>query len=60
MRDLFNRVGRGVLAVIVVAMLAVPAQARPVDEGWAPSKLLEAVKRFVVATFGDGIIVPRP
>lgn len=61
MRGLFNRVGRGVVAAAVVVMLAAPVvEAKPSDPGWTPSKLLKAVKRFVVTTFGDGIIVPRP
>lgn len=64
MRGLFNRVGRGVLAAAVIGMLAMPVQARPGDDGWgkewSPSKLIKAVKRLVVKTFGDGITVPRP
>jgi hypothetical protein len=60
MRGLLNRVGRGVVAAAVVAMLAVPAQAQPQDkEGFAP-RLIKAVKRLVVRTFGDGVTVPRP
>ena len=62
MRGLFNRVGRGVVAAAVVVMLAVPAQARATeDQGWwASSTLVKAVKRLVVKTFGDGILIPRP
>ena len=61
MRGLFNRAGRGVVAAAVVVMLAAPAvEAKPTDSGWTPSRLLKAVKRYVVSTFGDGITVPRP
>jgi hypothetical protein len=62
MRGLFNQVGRGIVAAAVVVMLAVPAQARATDDQgwWASSKLVKAVKRLVVKTFGDGLIIPRP
>jgi hypothetical protein len=60
MRGLLNRVSQNVVAGAVVVMLAMPAQAQPQDrEGFAP-KLIKAVKRLVVRTFGDGVIVPRP
>lgn len=60
MRGLLDRVGRGVVAAAVVVMLAVPAQAQPQDkEGFAP-KLVKVIKKLVVRTFGDGILVPRP
>jgi hypothetical protein len=62
MRGLFNQVGRGITAAAVVVMLAVPAQARATDEQgwWGASTLVKAVKRLVVKTFGDGLIIPRP
>lgn len=60
MRGLFNGVARGVVAVAVVFALAVPAEAKPTDDGWTPSKIVKAVKRFIVKTLGDGITVPRP
>lgn len=60
MRGLFNRVGRGVVAAAVVAMLAVPAQAQPSDKEWFAPKLIKVIKKLVVRTFGDGLIIPRP
>lgn len=44
----------------VVMSLAMPVYARPTDEGWSPSRLVKMIKRFVVKTLGDGIIIPRP
>ena len=61
MRGLFNRAGRGVIAAAVVVVLAAPVvEAKPTDPGWTPSKIVKAIKRFVVGTLGDGITVPRP
>lgn len=62
MRGLFNRVGRGVVAAAVVVMLAAPVQALPKDEGdrWSMPRVIKVIKKLVVRTFGDGILVPRP
>lgn len=63
MRRLFNGVARGVVAVAVVMVLAVPAEAKPSEKDWSRfslPKFLKAAKRFVVTTFGDGVIIPRP
>ena len=58
---MWNRVGRVVVAVCVVALLAVPAEARPPadSDGWVP-KLVKLLKKFAIGTHGDGVIVPRP
>ncbi len=58
---MWNRVGRVVAAVSVVALLAVPAEARAVGErdGWVP-KIVKLLKKFGISTHGDGITVPRP
>lgn len=61
MRALYERVGRGLVAAAVVAMLAAPVQALPKDDDrWSVPKLIKVVKRLVVKTFGDGIVIPRP
>jgi hypothetical protein len=65
-----NLVGRGVLAVAVVMVLAVPAQARTNNEQatWSAAgrehiaKIVRMAKKVkgVIRTFGDGLIDPRP
>ncbi|HEX8616676.1 MAG TPA: hypothetical protein VF911_03725 [Thermoanaerobaculia bacterium] len=62
-----NLVGRGVLAVAVVMMLATPAEAKTNDGGatWsgaAREQLVKIVKKVkgVVRTFGDGLSDPKP
>ncbi|HYK01798.1 MAG TPA: hypothetical protein VE974_08580 [Thermoanaerobaculia bacterium] len=65
-----NLVGRGVLAVAVVMVLAVPAQGRTKNEeqGWSGpgrdqiAKILKIVKKVkgVIRTFGDGLSDPKP
>lgn len=61
MRGLFSRVGRGVAVGAVVVALAAPAFAGPRDdEGWTPGKIIKIVKKLVVRSLGDGLIVPRP
>jgi hypothetical protein len=60
MRGVFKGVARGVVAAAVVMALAVPAEAKPTDDGWTPSKIVKALKRLVVKTLGDGVIIPRP
>jgi hypothetical protein len=69
MRQL-NLVGRGVLAMAVVLMLAVPAQARTNNEEavWKAAareqvaQLVKIVKKMkgVIRTFGDGLTDPKP
>jgi hypothetical protein len=61
MRGRFDRVGRGLVAAAVVAMLAAPVQALPKDDDrWSMPRLVKVIKKLVVRTFGDGLIVPRP
>lgn len=60
MRGVFNRVGRGVVVLAVVASLAAPSFAGPRDGGWTPGKIIKIVKKLVVKALGDGLIVPRP
>ena len=61
MRGRFERVGRGVVAAAVVMMLAAPVQALPKDDDrWSMPRLVKIVKKLVVRTFGDGILIPRP
>lgn len=65
-----NLVGRGVLAVAVVMVLAVPAQARTNSEQtvWSAAgreqiaKIVKIVKKVkgVIRTFGDGLSDPKP
>jgi hypothetical protein len=65
-----NLVGRAVLAVAVVMVLAVPAQARTNNDEpvWSAAgreqiaKIVKIVKKVkgVIRTFGDGLIDPRP
>lgn len=58
-----SKVARGVLAVSIVFVLAVPVQAGPRDGGrWfdrVTDPIVKVVKK-VVRTLGDGLIDPRP
>jgi hypothetical protein len=56
-------VARGVLAVSIVMVLAVPAQAKPRDGGrWFERKIDPIVKivKKLITRLGDGLIDPRP
>lgn len=56
-----ERVGRGLVAAAVVVVLAAPVQALPKDDDrWSMPRLVKIVKKLVVKTFGDGLIIPRP
>jgi hypothetical protein len=64
MRSVSKVMGRGVLAVAIVMVLAVPAQAMPRDGGrWFERKLdpiVKVIKKVVLRTLGDGLSDPRP
>ena len=62
MRGLTNRVGRVVVAISVVALLAVPAEAKPPrdDDGWVPKIVVKMLKKLGIGTNGDMITIPRP
>jgi hypothetical protein len=64
MRSVSKAVARGVLAVSIVFVLAVPAQARPRDGGrWFERKIdpiLKIVKKLVMKSTGDGLGDPWP
>ena len=60
MRRVSNAVARGVVAVSVIVALAVPAQARGFDDGWAAVKGRFAKIAKIVKSFGDGLVDPRP
>ena len=60
MRGRFNQVGRGVVALMVVASLAMPSLAKPAEkERRPPSKIVKMIQQ-VVKSLGDGLIIPRP
>ena len=61
-----RQLGRGVVAVAVVVLLAAPAQARAWDGergfGWfsrAKERIVKVIRKTIV-TFGDGLTDPRP
>jgi hypothetical protein len=63
MRGVSKSVARGVLALSIVFVLAVPAQARPRDGGrWFERKIDPIVKivKKLMTSLGDGLIDPRP
>jgi hypothetical protein len=63
MRGVSKAVARGVLAVSIVMVLAVPAQAKPHNGGrWFERKIDPIVKivKKLVTSLGDGLIDPRP
>ena len=56
-------VARGVLAVSIVMVLAVPVQAKPRDSGrWFERKIDPIVKviKKLMTSLGDGLVDPRP
>lgn len=59
-----SKVARGVVVVSVLMALAVPMQARPTttwDEiGRGKRDLVKIVKKWMVQTFGDGLVDPWP
>lgn len=59
-----NRLSRGLLALAVVVILAVPAGARTRnDERDGQGKrplIVQLLKKWVVRAFGDGLTIPRP
>jgi hypothetical protein len=64
MRNLSKAVGRSAMAVSIVVVLAMPAQAKPRDGGpWFERKfdpIVKIIKRAVVKTLGDMLVDPRP
>lgn len=63
----WNRVGRGVLVVAVMCVLAMPVQAATSEdwESWLTQKserVLKMLKRFggTVSSLGDMLVDPRP
>ncbi|HET7437433.1 MAG TPA: hypothetical protein VFN10_22200 [Thermoanaerobaculia bacterium] len=57
MRRVFSR---GAVVLVVLVSLAVPAQARPLDDGWWAPRFVKSVKNWVVKTFGDQMSDPKP
>ena len=59
-----RRVFRGIAVVAVVVSLAVPAHARSRDEERSAAgkrtSIVQLLKQWIVRSFGDGLIVPRP
>lgn len=54
---------RGAVVVVVLASLAVPAQARTLDDGWfgfRTPRVIKVIKHWVAKTFGDGLSDPKP
>ncbi len=60
MRRVSNAVARGVVVVSVIFALAVPAEARGLDDGWSAIKGRFAKIAKVIKSFGDGLSDPRP
>jgi hypothetical protein len=64
MRGVSKAVARGVLAVSIVLVLAVPAQAKPREGGrWFERKIdpiVKIVKKLIVKSMGDGLSDPWP
>ena len=64
MRGVSKAAARGVLAVSIVMVLAVPAQAKPRDGGrWFERKIdpiVKIVKKLVMKSMGDGLGDPWP
>ena len=64
MRGVSKAVARGVLAVSIAMVLAVPAQAKPRDGGgWFERKIdpiVKIVKKLVMKSMGDGLGDPWP
>lgn len=62
MRRVFNVAARGVLAVCVVTVLAIPAEAKT-RESAEPKKgtpVVQMLKKLAIKVFGDGLTIPRP
>ena len=58
-----SKVARGVLAVSIVLVLAMPVQAKPRDGGRWFDRTIEPIVKVVkklVRTLGDGLSDPRP
>jgi len=64
MRGVSKAVARGVLAVSIVLVLAVPTQAKPRDGGrWFERKIdpiVKVIKKLAMKTMGDGLGDPWP
>ncbi len=68
MRQLFSLSARGVLAVVVVVVLAAPVQAASVEipelrwAGRTRDRIVQIMKNVkkTIRSFGDGLIDPRP
>ena len=64
MRGVSKAVGRGVLAVSIVMVLAVPAQAKPRGGGrWFDRKIdpiVKVIKKLMLKSMGDMLEDPRP
>ena len=64
MRGVSKAVARGVLAMSIVMVLAVPAQAKPREAGrWFERKIdpiVKIVKKLVLKSMGDGLVDPWP
>jgi hypothetical protein len=64
MRSVSKAVARGVLAVSIVMVLAVPAQAKPRDGGrwfeWKIDPIVKIIKKLVMKSTGDGLGDPWP
>jgi hypothetical protein len=58
-----RRVSQGFLVAMVLVSLAVPAGARTREDERGKStrpSIVETLKKWIVRSFGDGLIVPRP
>lgn len=54
---------RGAVVAAVVVSLALPVQARPVDDWtWSGkgSRVVKIIKGWIAKTFGDEISIPKP
>jgi len=59
MRRVFSSVARSVVVVSVIAALAMPAEARPVDKDRSIKDYFAKIIR-IVRILGDGLQDPRP
>ncbi|HEY0140878.1 MAG TPA: hypothetical protein VGF48_08280 [Thermoanaerobaculia bacterium] len=58
-----SKVARGVVVVSVLMSLAAPMEARPTTReeiGRGKRDLVKIVKKWMVQTFGDGLVDPWP
>ena len=65
MRGLVQTLGRGVVAGLVVVMLAAPMQAKENDGGGSyiergRQQIVKFLKKLTIRSLGDGLIDPRP